>query len=133
VEKLNGLTGLVQSIASSSGSRLLLSFLIKSHAYHKHPSTYPPLTRKTLRMSSTYRLVEESRAASRVGSRMGSPGPALSRLGLREQGLEGVGSGSEGDEVDVFGRLCELAGRGKGLGAVWLDGVSVSDNRGLGY
>jgi hypothetical protein len=75
--------------------------------------------------------VEESRAASRVGSRTGSPGPSSSRLGLREQGLEGVGRGSEVDEVEVFERLVERAGRGRGLGAVWLDGVSVSVGVGL--
>ena len=116
----------VQSIASSSGSQLLLSFLLKSHAYHQHPPSYPSLTRKTLRMSSTYRLVEESRAASRVGSRTGSPGPSSSRLWAKEQALEGVRNGTEVDEVEVFERLVERAGRGRGLGAVWLDGVSVS-------
>ncbi|KAG7529900.1 hypothetical protein FFLO_05348 [Filobasidium floriforme] len=136
-----------ESIASSSGSLLLLSFLQKTHEYHTSktlptPTTalrtgYPPLTRRTLRMSSTYRQVEESRAASRVGSRAGSPGPGQGqnhggrgggRMRLVEERIEMV-QGSAGGIEDVNEQVFrELTRRGNGraekLGTVWLDGVS---------
>lgn len=138
-----------QSIASSSGSLLLLSFLQKTHEYHTSKTTptptlatrmgYPPLTRRTLRMSSTYRQVEESRAASRVGSRAGSPGPGQGqnqggriggRLRLVEERIE-MAQGSAGRIADVNEQVFnELKRRGSDraerLGTVWLDGVSVS-------
>jgi len=141
-----------QSIASSSGSLLLLSFLQKTHEYHTSktiptPTTalrtgYPPLTRRTLRMSSTYRQVEESRAASRVGSRAGSPGPGScqggrsgGRLRLVEERIE-TAQGSAGRIPDVNEQVFrELKRRGneraERLGAVWLDGVSVSFSGGI--
>jgi hypothetical protein len=143
-----------QSIASSSGSLLLLSFLQKTHEYHtsKTISTlttasrtgYPPLTRRTLRMSSTYRQVEESRAASRVGSRAGSPAPGQGqshggrgggRLRLVEERIE-TAQASAGRIPDVNEQVFrELKRRGneraERLGAVWLDGVSVSFSGGI--
>ncbi|KAH8083726.1 putative 4-amino-4-deoxychorismate synthase [Filobasidium floriforme] len=136
-----------ESIASSSGSLLLLSFLQKTHEYHTSKTTptsntalrtgYPPLTRRTLRMSSTYRQVEESRAASRVGSRAGSPGPGQGqnqggriggRLRLVEERIE-VPKRTAGGMGDVNEQIFrELTRRGNGraekLGTVWLDGVS---------
>lgn len=83
-------------------------------------------------MSSTYRQVEKSRAASRVGSRAGSPGPGdggngAARLRLVEarveSGMSGQGKGDVNEQV-----FRELNRRACGLGAVWLDGVSVSSS-----
>jgi hypothetical protein len=90
-------------------------------------------------MSSTYRQVEESRAASRVGSRAGSPGPGQGqnqggriggRLRLVEERIE-MAQGSAGRIADVNEQVFnELKRRGSDraerLGTVWLDGVSVS-------
>jgi hypothetical protein len=136
-----------QSIASSSGSLLLLSFLQKTHEYHTSKTTststtvlrtgYPPLTRRTLRMSSTYRQVEESRAASRVGSRAGSPSPGScqggrggGRLRLVEERIEELerSAGTTGDVNEQVFRELKRRGNGRAekLGTVWLDGVSVS-------
>lgn len=94
-------------------------------------------------MSSTYRQVEESRAASRVGSRAGSPGPGQGqnhggrgggRLRLVEERIE-VPKRTAGGMGDVNEQVFrELTKRGNGraekLGTVWLDGVSVSSSRG---
>jgi hypothetical protein len=95
-------------------------------------------------MSSTYRQVEESRAASRVGSRAGSPGPGQGqnqggrgggRLRLVEERIE-MAQESAGRISDVNEQVFrELKRRGneraEKLGTVWLDGVSVSSSGGL--
>lgn len=83
-------------------------------------------------MSATYRLVEQSRAASRLAT----PGPQQGRpserggLVIKDEKLDVALQPSGGQEEHVFEKLFEksnLRGQNEGLGRVWLDGVSVSN------
>jgi hypothetical protein len=74
-------------------------------------------------MSSTFRQVEESRAASRAAS----PGPGQRRE-VRKQVLrvkqERLNVSTDAGEEVVFEKTCRQ--KEDGLGSIWLDGVSVS-------